>query len=298
MRATSKLLPTTLALLVPRDVFGALTALGIDAEERGNEAVALCPNPDHDDRHASWSCNLDTGEHHCFACGFGGSFMLLVGKMLGKTRGDAETWVRDRKLKDIAAGVIIDRPRQQARAIEVSEADMWKFTEPARRRPGRARAHRSKHARSTEYAGTMTHSYGSPPSATPAPASSGDGRQRTPGPSTTTRATWLSPRPCSASSWSLTAARLFWSSLRSMLLTRALHAYISASILSLAMVPPSAPSRSEFSVVDADGSSWPWTMTRLGGRAWPSSPGLSAQLAWMSLTTATQRMSLLGLSTS
>lgn len=120
----------TLALLVPRDVLGALEALGIDATERGNEAVALCPHPDHDDRHASWSCNLDTGEHHCFACGFGGSFMLLVGKMLGITRADSETWVRERKIKDIAEGHIGPREPRVRQAAEVSEADMWAFTDP------------------------------------------------------------------------------------------------------------------------------------------------------------------------
>jgi CHC2 zinc finger/Toprim-like len=128
----------TLASLVPRDVFGALQALGIDAEERGDEAVALCPNPDHRDRSPSWSCNLDSGQHHCFACGFGGSFVYLVGCMLGKTRADSEGWVRDRKLKDVAEGDIGPRVAAPKRAIEVSEADMWRFTEP----PAQARAER------------------------------------------------------------------------------------------------------------------------------------------------------------
>lgn len=132
MRTTSR--PRlTLATIVPRDILSALEALGIDAEERGNEAVALCPHPDHHDRSPSWSCNLDTGEHHCFACGFGGSFMFLVGKMLGKTRGDAEAWVLDRTVKDVAAGHI-DRVRTERAAPGVSEADMWRFTEP----PGHA----------------------------------------------------------------------------------------------------------------------------------------------------------------
>ena len=137
MRTTSQS-RLTLATLVPRDVFGALQAMGIDAEEAGNEAKALCPNPEHHDSRPSWSCNLDTGEHHCFACGFGGSFMFLVGKMLGKTRGDAESWIRERKIQDAAAGHVGPRVVTRQQAPAMSEADMWRFTEP----PAHARAER------------------------------------------------------------------------------------------------------------------------------------------------------------
>ena len=140
MRSTSP--RPTLATIVPRDVMGALETLGIDAEERGNEAVALCPNPDHHDRRPSWSCNLDTGEHHCFACGFGGSFTLLVGRMLGLTRGDSESWVRERKVKDIAAGHIGPREVHERVSPSVSEADTWRFTDP----PAEALASRGLHA--------------------------------------------------------------------------------------------------------------------------------------------------------
>ena len=115
---------------VPRDVLGALQALGIDADERGDEAVALCPNPEHDDTHASWSCNLDTGMHNCFSCGFKGSFAWLVQCMQGLARGDAEQWVRERKVKDIIDGYV--RPDVPARRSlpGVSETDLWKFIAP------------------------------------------------------------------------------------------------------------------------------------------------------------------------
>lgn len=136
MRSTSASL--TLANLVPRDIFAALDALGIDAEQAGDEAKALCPNPDHNDSKPSWSCNLDTGMHHCFSCGYGGSFVYLVGCMLGLTRADSETWVQDRKVKDVAAGHIGPRVSVPKRAVQVSEADMWRFTEP----PAKARASR------------------------------------------------------------------------------------------------------------------------------------------------------------
>lgn len=129
MRSTSTQPGLTLASLVPNDVMAALEALGIEAEEHGNEATSLCPNPEHHDRRPSWSCNLDTGEHHCFACGFGGSFAFLVGKMLGKTRGDAQTWILERKVKDTAAGVL-PGVRNKPEAAHISEADLWPFTEP------------------------------------------------------------------------------------------------------------------------------------------------------------------------
>jgi hypothetical protein len=137
LRSTSAAPRLTLANLVPNDVLGALQAIGIDADERGNEAVAICPNPEHKDRRPSWSCNLDTGEHHCFACGFGGSFMLLVGKMLGKTRSESESWVLERKVKDTAEGVLPGvRPKRVS--PYTSEADLWRFVEP----PAEARAAR------------------------------------------------------------------------------------------------------------------------------------------------------------
>jgi hypothetical protein len=133
MRSTStaKTSKISLATLVPRDVMSALQAMGIDADERGDEAVALCPNPDHGDTHASWSCNLDTGMHNCFSCGFKGSFAWLVQCMRGLSRGDAEQWVRERKIKDITEGYTVVRTPGGRRApVEVSEADLWKFTAP------------------------------------------------------------------------------------------------------------------------------------------------------------------------
>ena len=120
----------TLETLVPRDVLGALRSIGIDAEERGDEAVALCPHPDHNDRSPSWSCNLEDGRHHCFACGFGGSFTYLVTKMLGIPTPDAMQWVRERKIKDVAEGHVGPRVKRVRNTEGLSEADLWKFTEP------------------------------------------------------------------------------------------------------------------------------------------------------------------------
>jgi DNA primase len=131
--------PPTLGLIVPRDVMAALDDLGIESEERGNEAVAVCPNPDQPDRKPSWSCNLDTGQHHCFACGFGGSFQFLVSKILGLSQGDSTSWVMKRKLRDIAAGNIGPREVTERVSPYVSEADTWRHTAP----PAEALASRS-----------------------------------------------------------------------------------------------------------------------------------------------------------
>lgn len=120
----------TLENLVPRDIMGALAAMGIDATERGDEASALCPNPDHDDRSPSWSCNLDDGRHNCFACGFGGSFVFLVTKMLGIPTPDASQWVRERKIKDVAEGFAGPRAKRVRKSGGLSEADLWRFTDP------------------------------------------------------------------------------------------------------------------------------------------------------------------------
>lgn len=127
MRTTSK---PTLETLAPRDIMGALQLLGIDADERGDEAVALCPNPEHDDRSPSWSCNLDDGRHHCFACGFGGSFIFLVTKMMGLPTPDATQWVRERKIRDVAEGFVGPRPKTLRKTEGLSEADLWMFTDP------------------------------------------------------------------------------------------------------------------------------------------------------------------------
>ena len=69
-----------------------LDTLGIEYTVRGDEAVALCPA--HAERHPSWSCNLETGLHNCFTCGFHGSFYVIIGRYLGLRSKDAREWAR------------------------------------------------------------------------------------------------------------------------------------------------------------------------------------------------------------
>lgn len=116
---------------MPLDVPSALDAMGIQYAIKGNEAVALCPA--HQDSSPSWSCNIDTGDHHCFSCSFGGSFAALVAtvnKGWDDVRVDA--WITERKVRDVAEGRRPIRDRAGVKAETVSAADMWKFTPPPR----------------------------------------------------------------------------------------------------------------------------------------------------------------------
>lgn len=114
---------TELPDLVPQDIAGALDDLGIVFKIVGDEATALCPHPEHLDSKPSWSCNLRTGKHNCFSCGFGGSFEWLVRICLAARKGEAVAWIRTRKPRVV--------PREKARGLtEISEADLWEATEP------------------------------------------------------------------------------------------------------------------------------------------------------------------------
>lgn len=67
----------------PADIEGALDALGIAVHRRlDDEIFAKCPmhkqRTGSDDRNPSWSVNASTGIHHCFSCGYKGTFLDLV----------------------------------------------------------------------------------------------------------------------------------------------------------------------------------------------------------------------------
>jgi hypothetical protein len=103
-----------------------LHALGItDLRVRGDEGTALCPNPEHFDNNPSWSINMDTGKHHCFSCGFGGSFQWLVQITQGVRSGEAIAWIRTQKPR---IGVA-EEPVFQAQ-WQVHEADLYSFVDP------------------------------------------------------------------------------------------------------------------------------------------------------------------------
>lgn len=67
------------------DVYDALSKLDIDIDrETPYDIWARCPNPDHDDPNPSWHISKDTGQHHCFGCGFGGSLYSLSRELSGQ----------------------------------------------------------------------------------------------------------------------------------------------------------------------------------------------------------------------
>lgn len=126
---------------VPADILVTLPSLRIDVEKiNSNEAWALCPGPHakrtgKEDRKASWSINLDTGEHHCFSCGWGGDYAYLVAWVKGWNEDDdrIHEWIR----KYGGVHAVGSRLRGDARFIKeqaepVTEADLALFTDPPR----------------------------------------------------------------------------------------------------------------------------------------------------------------------
>lgn len=60
-----------------------LDAYGIEYRDGYGWTKANCFNPEHDDRVASASVNLDEGVFHCFACGVKGDAYSLIMMMEG-----------------------------------------------------------------------------------------------------------------------------------------------------------------------------------------------------------------------
>lgn len=86
---------------VPGDVMSCLNELGVEIHRViGEEAQGKCPahkaRTGKDDRHPSWSVNVEEGFHNCFSCGFRGPFVTLVEWMLGSNREVAVEWTRER----------------------------------------------------------------------------------------------------------------------------------------------------------------------------------------------------------
>lgn len=125
---------------LPVDILTTLAELGVEVESiRDNEAWALCPGHlqelGREDNAASWSINLETGQHFCFSCGWSGRYIDLVQMNLG-LKGDedqAKAWIR----KHGGVQVISRRLRGESsytkkKAEEVSEADLVFYDPPPR----------------------------------------------------------------------------------------------------------------------------------------------------------------------
>jgi hypothetical protein len=115
---------------LPSDILLTLPELNIDVEKvnKKGEAWATCPNPEHPDRSASWSINLDTGQHNCFSCGWGGNYLLLVETVKGLDVEQSEQWIRKRGGIDVAIKKLRgERAFIPKMAEEVTEADLALF---------------------------------------------------------------------------------------------------------------------------------------------------------------------------
>ena len=107
-----------------------LDELNIEYYISGDEAVAKCPS--HDDKHPSWSVNIKTGVHNCFACGFSGNLAFLVHHVLELSYPEAVLWVNER-----IGWARAHQWRENYRnnyysppVSKISEADMALFVDP------------------------------------------------------------------------------------------------------------------------------------------------------------------------
>lgn len=120
-----------------------LARFGIEVTERaGSERWALCPA--HEDKKPSWSINVETGQHHCFSCGWGGGVPALVIRALDaeglawETQ-DAWEWLGAHGFLDeiptaLTAGMVLTggRPHRFTMPREVRVMPPWDWPTPAR----------------------------------------------------------------------------------------------------------------------------------------------------------------------
>lgn len=123
-----------LANPVPGNVLEAVEELGVEIYRIGvEEAHGHCPAHEEftgkRDRHPSWSVNLESGEHNCFACEFGGGFVGLAQYMLGCSRLEAVTWIRARGAIEYVKRKLTKQAKPEIKPA-LSEAALALFTDP------------------------------------------------------------------------------------------------------------------------------------------------------------------------
>jgi DNA primase len=107
-----------------------LDDIGLRFEVRGDEAFAPCP-AHKPDTHPSWSCNLDTGVHHCFSCGFGGGLALLVSRVVGCSYAEAVAEVAAREgIADAARWLAQHERREPVEVPKFCETELAQFIPP------------------------------------------------------------------------------------------------------------------------------------------------------------------------
>jgi hypothetical protein len=132
------------------DVGKVLGSLGMDYDERGAEANAVCPvhlaRTGKNDNSPSWWINLETGMHICFSCGYKGNLAQLVcdvnefyvkswDNKYSYDYATARIWLSEiyaipvEKLLDMVKG-LPNRIEPVPKPLEMSEARLAVFTEP------------------------------------------------------------------------------------------------------------------------------------------------------------------------
>ena len=153
------------------DVPAALEALGIEYDERGHEANALCPahlaRTGKADNSPSWWINIETGQHLCFSCGYKGNLAQLVcdvnefyiegwDKRLHYDYDTAQQWlaqIHSIPIEQLLEMVktIPNRLEAYPKPLEMSEARLAVFVEP----PTEALAARDLTAESAQAYGVL-----------------------------------------------------------------------------------------------------------------------------------------------
>lgn len=105
-----------------------LAEIGIEYKIKGDEAFASCPY--HDDRHPSWSVNLDSGLHYCFSCGFNGNLASLVSFVLGLPYAEAVAWVISRTGMSKARHWLESKGSLPPEELRLTDADLALFIPP------------------------------------------------------------------------------------------------------------------------------------------------------------------------
>jgi hypothetical protein len=121
------------------NVLGVLEHLGVETDRfAGDEVWALCPmhleRTGKKDGKASWSINQETGEHHCFSCGYSGGLRGLISDTADVESGKVGRWmaqhgVSDLEVKDWEDIQRRDRARRKEEA-PVTEAHLFMFEDP------------------------------------------------------------------------------------------------------------------------------------------------------------------------
>ena len=80
------------------DVARVIDDLGLRLRRSGTELRGDCPHPDHPAKPGpgSWQIDPETGQHHCFACEYGGGLVTLVATVNGVDRKVAYKWLKSR----------------------------------------------------------------------------------------------------------------------------------------------------------------------------------------------------------